>query len=118
MELYEILVPCVRNDGTPIRTRFHRVWDSKVRGIAGGLTVLSPAKGQWIAPCGTLFAERMIPVRIACSASQMEEIADLTARHYEQLAVMYYRVSDLVRVRHYEPSRRFSPKPSDGLLTP
>src|SRR4051812_18908209 len=109
MELWEILVPTTRNDGRPISTRFHRVWDSKVRAVSGGLTVLSPAKGQWVAPCGTLFAERMIPVCIACSREQIDAIADMTAKYYEQLAVMFYRVSDLVCLRHYDPERKFSP---------
>jgi hypothetical protein len=110
VELYEILVPTVRPDGRPISTRFHRVWDAKVRAIAGGLTVLQPARGQWVAPCGTLFAERMIPVRIACTAEQMDAIADMTARYYEQLAVMFWRVSTDVHVRHYDKERKYARK--------
>jgi len=100
-QLWEILVPCVRNNGRPIRTRCHRVWDAKVREITGGLTILPPAKGQWLAPDGELFAERMIPVRIVSTEEEIEQIADMTAAFYSQLAVMYYRVSDLVRVKHY-----------------
>lgn len=101
MCLWEILVPTIRNDGRPIRTRFHRVWDEKVRTIAGGLTIFHPVKGQWIAECGTMFKERMIPVRIACDESQMLAIADFTAKYYEQLAVMFYKVSDDVRIVRY-----------------
>lgn len=89
------------NDGKPFRLRFHRVWDQKVRAIAGGLTVLHPARGQWLAPDGTLFVERMIPVRVACTEAQIQEIADLTASHYAQRAVMYYLVSDRAVIRHY-----------------
>lgn len=100
--LWEILVPTVRRkDGKPIRTRYHRVWDGKVRSIAGGLTILQPAKGQWVSPSGGLFSERMIPVRIACSEEQIDKIADMTAVYYDQLAVMYYRVADKVTVKHY-----------------
>lgn len=101
MNLYEILVPTVKNSGKPIRTRFHRCWDEKVRKITGGLTVMTPAKGQWISPEGELFAERMIPVRIMCSAEQIEAISDMTAAYYDQKAVMFYRVSDEVRIIHY-----------------
>ena len=73
--LWEILVPTVRRkDGKPIRTRYHRVWDGKVRAIAGGLTILQPAKGQWVSPSGELFSERMIPVRVACSEEQIDKI--------------------------------------------
>jgi hypothetical protein len=108
-QLWEILVPTVRNDGRPISTRFHRVWDAKVRAISGGLTVLQPTRGQWVAPCGTLFQERMIPVRIACAREQMAAIADMTARYYEQLAVMYWKVSEEVHVRHYSSEKKYAP---------
>ncbi len=101
MNLYEILVPTIRNDGRPIRTRFHRVWDEKVRAVTGGLTILAPAKGQWLSPQGELFAERMIPVRIACSPEQIDQIADMTAKYYEQHAVLFYKISDEVRIKHY-----------------
>lgn len=62
-ELWEILVPTVRNDGKPYRLRYHKVWDDKVRAISGGLTVMPVAKGQWVYK-EELFTERMIPVRI------------------------------------------------------
>lgn len=102
MSLYEILVPCCQNNGRPIRTRQHREWDRRVRRITHGLTVLPPAKGQWVSPSGELFAERMIPVRIAATAEQMAFIADLTAKFYNQEAVMYYRISDEVVIKRYE----------------
>jgi hypothetical protein len=101
MNLYEILVPTIRNDGRPIRTRFHRVWDAKVRAITGGLTILAPAKGQWLSPQGELFAERMIPVRIACTEEQIDTIADMTAKYYEQHAILFYKISSDVRIKHY-----------------
>lgn len=101
MELWEILVPTIRNDGKPIRTRFHRVWDAKVRAISGGLTITPPAKGQWVHPeSGTLFAERMIPVRVMCTREQIEKIIDITLEYYEQIAVMAYRISELVILKH------------------
>lgn len=101
INLWEILVPTVMDD-KPIRTRFHRVWDSKVRAISNGLTILTPVKGQWISTNGNLFIERMIPVRIACTLSQIGEIASLTAKYYKQEAVMYYRISDFVVVRNFK----------------
>lgn len=102
MNLYEILVPCQTNAGRPIRTRQHRAWDRQVRLITGGLTVMAPIQGQWEDPSGKLFAERMIPVRIMTSPGKMGMIADLTAKFYEQLAIMYYKVSDEVTIKHYE----------------
>jgi hypothetical protein len=99
-------VPTVHSvSGKPIRVRFHRVWDARVRAIANGLTVLRPAIGQWISPDGKLFRERMIPVRIACSLAQIEYIADMTARYYNQQAIMFYRVSNYVQIKQYDQKR-------------
>lgn len=104
--LYEILVPTQTNAGKPIRTRQHREWDTRVRRIAGGLTVFAPAKGQWVCPAGELFKERMIPVRIMCTAEEIEDIAFITAMFYDQKAVMFYCVSDEVQVIHYENGKK------------
>jgi hypothetical protein len=100
LQMWEILVPTVRNDGRPIKTRFHRVWDSKVRTITGGLTILPVSKGQWVSPNGELFVERMIPVRIACSHEQIEQIITMTIKYYEQLAVMAYLIADEVILKY------------------
>jgi len=91
--VWELYVPCVRNDGRPFRTRYHRVWDNKVKEISGGLTIYPPVKGVWVANDGTEFLERMIPVRIVCTRAEMEKIAKLTKKYYEQLAVLAYVVS-------------------------
>lgn len=97
--LWEILVPCVRNDGRPIRTRFHRVWDRTVRAISGGLTVMPPSRGQWIDGEDHLWTERMIPVRFVASEEQADQIASMTLLYYEQLSVMYYKISSDVRFK-------------------
>lgn len=99
--LWEILVPTIRNSGKPIRTRFHRVWDEKVRLISGGLTIMPVAKGQWLHQ-NELFKERMIPVRILATRKQMDEIVEMTMAYYEQLAVLAYKVSDEVILRYAE----------------
>lgn len=99
-QMWEIFVPTVRNSGKPYRTRYHRVWDEKVRSIAGGLTILRPAVGQWVSPNGELFKERMIPVRIMCSRQDIEKIIDITMDYYEQEAVLAYCVSSECILRH------------------
>ena len=98
-EVWEILVPCTKPNGRPNRTRFHRVWDEKVRCITGGLTICTPTKGQWISPAGNVIAERMIPVRIICTRNQIEEIIDMTLSYYEQEAILAYRISTEVILR-------------------
>lgn len=104
-ELWEILVPCQYNDGRPVRTRHHRVWDARVRAISGGLTILKPGVGQWEHE-GELYKERMIPVRIMATEEQMHAVADITIQHYEQLAVMFYRVSERCVVQHATKDQR------------
>ena len=101
--LWEILVPTVRNNGVPFRTRHHREWDKRVLRITGGLTIMPVAKGQWVSMKGDLYVERMIPVRIACSREEMEKVIDITMKHYDQLAVLAYRISDEVILRNRTP---------------
>ena len=98
-EVWEILVPCTKPNGRPNRTRFHRVWDEKVRTITGGLTVCTPTKGQWVSPGGETISERMIPVRIVCTREQIDEIVDMTLVYYDQEAVLAYKISNEVILR-------------------
>lgn len=106
--MWEILVPTTRppkimtkgRKGLYFSTRYHRVWDGKVRKITGGLTVLQPVKGQWHAPDGELFRERMIPVRIMATRAEIEKIIDMTIEYYGQKAVMCYMVGSEVILRY------------------
>lgn len=91
--LWEILVPTISNDGKPFKTRYHRVWDKKVREITNGLTVTKPVKGQWI-HSNILFGERMIPVRILCDREDIEKIINWTIKYYNQEAVLAYKIAD------------------------
>jgi hypothetical protein len=99
-QLWEILVPTLHQNGNPIRTRFHRVWDAKVYEITGGLTILTPAKGKWVPQAGGVIEERMIPVRIACTREQIEKIVDMTIEYYDQQAVLAYRISEEVILKY------------------
>jgi len=97
--MWEVLIPTLHyGSGNPIKTRFHRIWDEKIRKITGGLTIMPVAKGQWVNPNNTLFVERMIPVRIMCSEKQIQIILKLTKEYYRQEALMYYRISDSVEI--------------------
>lgn len=97
--MWEILVPTMRNDGKPYRLRFHKVWDAKIRAVSGGLTIMSPVKGQWVSPDGTLFAERMIPVRIVCDDKLIDKIIKITMKHYQdQEAILTYKVATDVKL--------------------
>lgn len=92
--MWEILVPTISNEGKPFRTRYHRVWDAKVKSISGGLTVIPPVKGAWVDPATeTEYRERMIPVRILATREEMLEIVEYTKKYYDQIAVLAYVVS-------------------------
>ena len=102
MEMWEILVPTIkRKTGKPIKTKFHKRWDDKVREISGGLTILAPVKGQWISLENELFNDRMIPVRIIVKSKEdIEKIVEITLKHYEELAVLCYKVSEEVILKY------------------
>jgi hypothetical protein len=94
-ELWEILVPKADNLGKEFDISYHRKWDSIVREMSGGLTVMRSAKGVW-EDKGKLYEERMIPVRIACTEEQILSIMNLTKNYYDQIKVMAYRISEKV----------------------
>lgn len=104
LQMYEILVPTMHNNGKPVRARFHRVWDAKVRAISGGLTIFPPTKGQWISPKNELIYEHMIPVRIAASRPQIEMIILMTMDYYKQEVVLCYAIAETVLVGSTHPN--------------
>lgn len=108
-QVWEILVPTEKRKkpGKYYSTRYHKVWDSKVRAITGGLTVMSPAKGQWVNPHdGQLFNERMIPVRIIATREEIEKVVNLTLKYYDQLAVLCYKISDEIILKYNEEEKK------------
>lgn len=108
MELWEILVPA-SNGKLKIKFSYahHKEFDNFVKSLSGGLTVLKSAKGEWESPSGELFTDRIIPVRIACSREDIEKIIDFTIEHYNQEAVMAYKLSDEVIIKHRNEQENF-----------
>lgn len=88
-ELWEILVPTSTPLKSILRKSFHQAWDRKVSKISKGLTLLPKVYGKWIDS-----KEQSIPVRIACTKDQIREIAKITIDHYNQEAVLYWKISD------------------------
>lgn len=99
LPMWEILVPASWG-----KTRFtyehHKEWDVFVKEIAKGLTIYRGVKGEWVSPDGELFKDRIIPVRIACSEEDIHKIIDFTIKHYNQEAVLAYKISDQVIIKH------------------
>ena len=100
--LWEVLVPVCHADGREIEVSFHQIWDEKVRAVSGGLTINRSVRGQWLYE-GELFSERVIPCRVLATRWEMDQIAEITLSHYnDQLAVMYYRLSENTIIRMQE----------------
>lgn len=95
-ELWEILVPASNNKDQNFSYEQHKEWDAFVKKITGGLTIMKTAKGEWVSPTGKLYVDRMIPCRIVCSEEQISEIIDFTIEHYNQEAVLAYKISENV----------------------
>ena len=94
-QLWEILVPAEIN-GKPVPVDYHKEWDEMVLDIAGGLTILRSAKGRWLSENGLSIGESVIPVRIACTETELYEIIEITAKHYFQVEVFSYLISSAV----------------------
>ena len=99
-KLWEILVPSHSNEGKVYQLTYHREWDDKVRKITGGLTIFKTVKGQWISQEGEILFDRMIPVRIYCTENEINQIIQLTLKHYAQKAILAYEISSNVKLVH------------------
>ena len=99
-ELWEVLVPASNNKDLRFTYEHHKEWDAFVKKITGGVTIMKTAKGEWVSPTGKLYVDRMIPRRIVCTEEQISEIIDFTIDHYKQEAVLAYRISTNVILRH------------------
>ncbi len=97
--MWEILVPASGKE-QDFLYEHHKKWDEYVKSLAGGLTVLKTGKGEWISPDGTLFRDRVIPVRIMCKKKHIKKIIQFTIEHYNQEAVLAYKVSNKVYLKH------------------
>lgn len=93
--MWMLFVPTVRNDGRPIRLRFHKVWDEKVKEITGGLTINPPTKGIWVSEEGDEYHERMIPVSIMATRDEIARICEFTKSYYDQIEVLAYEVGSV-----------------------
>jgi hypothetical protein len=98
-ELWEILLPTTDAvTGLHIQKSYHQVWDDKIRALTGGLTIHAVAQGQWVnkEDGNKLNRELMIPVRIACTRDQVNEILKITKEYYKQIQVMAFKISNEV----------------------
>lgn len=95
LKVWEILVPMRNEMGLRIDNANHYTWDEKVIKITGGLTIMrSLGDGKWLEKSGIIIKEAMVPVRIACTNAQIEQIMEITKEHYQQEAVFAMLISN------------------------
>jgi len=95
-KMWEIFVPASGNE-QPFSYDHHKKWDAYVKSLAGGLTIMKTAKGEWIDDSQEkLYRDKVIPVRVKCSKKIIKKIIKFTITHYNQEAVLAYKVSDKV----------------------
>ena len=93
--LWEVLIPVANEHGALYPKGHHQEWDQMVRAISGGLTIIPPVLGQWHDPDSKhLLIERMIPVRVLATDTQINQIIDLVISHYNQKVVFAYVISN------------------------
>lgn len=101
--LYQIFVPVADNDGNDFPIEHHKAWDNRVKSISGGLTINKRSRGIWQSQMtGKIFEEKMIPVSIFCSSDEIKRIILMTLNHYDQQAIMCYKISDTVMIAERE----------------
>lgn len=110
-ELWEILVPASNNKDQNFSYKHHKEWDAFVKKITNGLTIMKTAKGEWISPTGKIHVDRTIPCKIVCNEKQINEIIDFTLTHYNQEAVLAYRISTNIILKHKTKLQSKPPKP-------
>lgn len=93
LELWEILVPTRSTYGTKFTLDHHLYWESKVCEVTGGLTLMPTVTGRWANT-----QETSIPMRLAATFEVFAAIMKKTQQHYNQAAVLGYRVSDMALI--------------------
>ena len=103
--LWEILVPTEFREepGRYYKRKYHKIFDAYVLKICGGITIYPVTKGEWSSEDeDAVYSERMIPCRIFATEEEIRYICDFAAKHYNQLAIFAYVVSNKVIIRHYD----------------
>ena len=99
-KMWEIFVPASSSE-QEFAYAHHKEWDEYVKSLTGGLTIMKSAKGEWIDnSTNKLYKDKVIPVRIKCSKKTIKKIIKFTIQHYNQEAVLAYKVSDKVILTH------------------
>lgn len=105
--MWRIMVPEADNGGRDFAPEDHKTWEAAVLAVSGGWTTHATARGAWTVPeDGRVQEEDMRPVDILCTKAQIDSIAAMTARHYGQKEVLFWKVADEQEVTLYRPQEQ------------
>jgi hypothetical protein len=102
--MWRIMVPERHNEGRDFTQEEHKAWEDAVLAVSGGWTTHATARGAWTVPeDSSVQVENMRPVDILCTKPQIDTVAAMTVRHYEQKEVLVWKVADERDVMLYHP---------------
>ena len=102
--MWRIMVPEADNKGRNFTPEYHKAWEDAVLAVSGGWTTHATARGAWTVPeDSSVQVEKMRPVDILCTKAQIDSVAAMTVRHYEQKEVLVWKVADERDVIPYHP---------------
>lgn len=97
MKLYEILIPTYDNKGLSFPKEVVTAYLQQVAQLAGGFTATRSGQGDivggWVSKDGELHTDFSSPMRVALDSEKLPELLELTAKAFNQKAVMAYVVS-------------------------
>ena len=95
VKLYQIPLPCARNDGKPYPMTTRQDFLRDVTRCAGGYTLLGDARGVWDDD-GKLYVEQVTPLQVACDPGPLARIVSLFKFYYpDQLSIMVATLGDV-----------------------
>ena len=104
MQLWQILIPTMDNEGTPFTPKDYDDFANLVIKEIGvtGLTMLPRGTGYWVGSSKQVQQEPMIPILIGCELyCEVYLTTKLVAEQFKQKAVAYWKVSDNFFINYY-----------------
>ncbi len=94
--LWAVLVPVQDKHGVMFPQRHHDWFFKKVRRISGGITRNPMAQGEWKHK-RRLYSEPVVSLMFLATDEEADKVAATGRKHYRQIEVIYYVVSNHVR---------------------
>lgn len=93
--LYEILIPIADNAGFVFSDSHRKLFFDMLIGETSGLSILPNLQGFWEEK-GKIYEDINTPLRVICTGEDIKRFANTAKEHFDQLAILYYQISDNV----------------------